>query len=274
MATGLAFHSSRNSQTGRRWTSIYTPDVVSVGEGPSSWSDYFNQQMRWSRGTFEVVLLDFWRCAHRLRPRQLLHYSLILTFYPSMALGWILGAVNALLFLGLGATGIHVSPTLCAMLYVDATAFCLFLYGRARRHNVSPHERIGSFGLIGMLMSILAAPVFAASLINAVLRRPARFVVTPKGASASPDRLVTFRRHLQWSALLGTGLVVAMAVRHTATLQTCLWPIIALVISILPVALWKTQREGRRSRPDVQMASSSMQSTTSDMADIAQAGRK
>ena len=55
MATGLAIHSRRNPETGARWRSVYTPDVVAVGEGPSSWGDYFGQQMRWSRGTFELL---------------------------------------------------------------------------------------------------------------------------------------------------------------------------------------------------------------------------
>ncbi len=34
MATGLALHGARNPKTARRWTSVYTPDVVAVGEGP------------------------------------------------------------------------------------------------------------------------------------------------------------------------------------------------------------------------------------------------
>lgn len=49
MATGLHLHSRRNPATGAKWRSVYTPDVVAVGEGPSSWSDYFSQQLRWSR---------------------------------------------------------------------------------------------------------------------------------------------------------------------------------------------------------------------------------
>ena len=49
-------HAARNPATGQRWRSVYTPDVLAVGEGPSSWTDYFSQQHRWSRGTDEVVV--------------------------------------------------------------------------------------------------------------------------------------------------------------------------------------------------------------------------
>ncbi len=79
------------------------------------------------------------------------------------------------------------------MLYSDAAALQVGLYLWNRRHNVSPHEPDGSGGLAGMAMSALSAPIYLKSLGAAVLRRPSRFVVTPKGGDASPDRVLTFR---------------------------------------------------------------------------------
>jgi cellulose synthase/poly-beta-1,6-N-acetylglucosamine synthase-like glycosyltransferase len=243
MATGLKLHSSRNPVTGRRWRSVYTPDVLAIGEGPSSWSDYFSQQLRWSRGTFEILTGMFWRRLFRLTPGRLMHYLLITTFYPSMALGWLLGGVNAVLYLAFGVQGIKVPVQLWFALYVDATAFQMLLYVRNRRHNVSPSEQEGSAGLIGMVMTVLTSPLYAASFVATLLRRPARFVVTAKGASTSTDSLFTFRRHLQW-AVLFAGAITASVIRGYATPQSCLWPGLALVICVLPVVLWLTH--GRR----------------------------
>ena len=210
MATGLKFHTRRNPASGRRWKSVYTPDVLAVGEGPSSWGDFFCQQMRWSRGTFEVLLKEMIFRLPRLSPGRALHYILITTFYPSMAIGWVLGAVNACLFLALGVQGVVVPVQLWLALYIDATAFQLWVYLRNRRYNVSPYEPEGSSGIKGMLMSIFAAPIFAASLIATILRLPAKFVVTPKGLSSSADHILTFRRHLQWAALLIGAIVLAI----------------------------------------------------------------
>ena len=210
MATGLKFHTRRNAASGRRWKSVYTPDVLAVGEGPSSWGDFFSQQMRWSRGTFEVLLKEMIFRLPRLSPGRALHYILITTFYPSMAIGWVLGAVNACLFLALGVQGVVVPVQLWLALYIDATAFQLWVYLRNRRYNVSPYEPEGSSGIKGMLMSIFAAPIFAASLIATILRLPAKFVVTPKGLSSSADHILTFRRHLQWAALLIGAIVLAI----------------------------------------------------------------
>ncbi|MCE3555735.1 glycosyltransferase [Pseudonocardia sp. RS11V-5] len=242
MATGLALHTRRNPATGRRWRSVYTPDVVAVGEGPSSWTDYFSQQLRWSRGTFEILSGSFWRRFLRLSPGRMLHYLLITTFYPSMALGWILGAVNATLYLAFGVAGIVVPPELWLALYVDATLFQAWVYIRNRRYNVSPYEAVGSAGLRGMAMSVLSAPIYASALTATVLRRPAKFVVTPKADAASPDRLRTFRRHLQWSALLAAALLASVVLGY-ANVDVMMWPAIALLVSLAPLALWALERD-------------------------------
>jgi cellulose synthase/poly-beta-1,6-N-acetylglucosamine synthase-like glycosyltransferase len=250
MATGLRFHTRRNPVGGGRWKSVYTPDVLAHGEGPSTWTDYFSQQMRWSRGTFEVLRRDFWRCWWRLRPGQLLHYGLIMTFYPSMALAWILGAINAVLYLGAGASGIHVPLDIWLALYIDTAVLQFALYVWNRRYNVSPYEVEGSFGLRGMLMSVLSAPIYASSLIATILGRPARFVITPKGSAANRDRLITFRRHLQWAVLLAGALIAAGALHH-ATVVTCFWPLLAFVVSMLPVGIWRFGTRAVLASPEI-----------------------
>ena len=63
-----------------------------------------------------------------------------------------------------------VPASLWLVLYVDAAALQVGLYFFNRRHNVSPHEDEGSAGLSGMLISALSAPIYAASLMAAVLR--------------------------------------------------------------------------------------------------------
>ncbi|WP_345422911.1 cellulose synthase catalytic subunit, partial [Actinomycetospora chlora] len=241
MATGLKFHTRRNPSSGRRWKSVYTPDVLAVGEGPSSWGDFFSQQMRWSRGTFEVLLKEMLLRLPRLSPGRALHYILITTFYPSMAIGWVLGAVNACLFLALGVQGVVVPVQLWLALYIDATAFQLWVYLRNRRYNVSPYEAEGSSGVKGMLMSIFAAPIFAASLIATILRLPARFVVTPKGLSSSADHILTFRRHLQWALLLAAAIVLAI-MQGYATPAVLLWPAVALAACLAPPVLCLVER--------------------------------
>ncbi|WP_082119387.1 glycosyltransferase family 2 protein [Saccharothrix sp. ST-888] len=236
MATGLEFHRRRNPATGATWRSVYTPDVLAVGEGPSSWTDFFSQQLRWSRGTYETILTQYWRAAWRLSPGRLLNYTLMVCFYPMAALTWLLGGISSVLYLGFGASGVHVSSQIWMMLYSDAAALQVLLYTWNRKHNVSPHEPAGSSGVAGMVMSALCGPIYAASLLQALVRRRSRFVVTPKGDSASPDRPATFRIHLFWVLLFGGSIAASFVTGHDHVAMRT-WACIALLFSLLPMLI-------------------------------------
>ncbi|MEV6299972.1 glycosyltransferase family 2 protein [Actinoplanes sp. NPDC051861] len=241
MATSLRMHAGKNPGTGRRWRSIYTPDVLAVGEGPSSWTDYFSQQHRWSRGTDEVCVAGFLRQVLRLGPRRAIHYALLMAYYPLTAIAWLLGAATAVCHIVLGAKGVQVPQQVWLMLYVDAALFQVGLYLWNRRHNVSPHEEAGSSGLAGMLLSTLCAPIYVTSFLQALLRRRAGFVVTPKGDSASPDRLLTFRTHLRWAAFFAALLAVAAMTGHAHGFMW-LWPSLNLALCLTPPLIWKVQK--------------------------------
>ncbi|WP_374198615.1 glycosyltransferase, partial [Streptomyces sp. ISL-111] len=87
------------------WRSVYTPDVLAVGEGPASWTDFFTQQLRWSRGTYETLFKQYGKALFRVPPGRLLSYTLMLVYYPMTAVNWLLGVLSCVLFLWFGASG-------------------------------------------------------------------------------------------------------------------------------------------------------------------------
>jgi cellulose synthase/poly-beta-1,6-N-acetylglucosamine synthase-like glycosyltransferase len=241
MATSLRIHATANPATGKRWRSVYTPDVLAVGEGPSSWTDYFTQQHRWSQGTDEVVVRKFAGVAWKLGPARALHYMLLMSYYPLTAAAWLLGFVNAACFLLLGAKGVQVPAQVWLMLYVDAAIFQVGLYLYNRRHNVSPHEGDGSSGLAGMLASTLCTPIYVSSFLSAMLRRRSGFVVTPKGDSASPDRFATFAPGLRWAGIYTALLVTALVLGNVDPAMYA-WPALNLAICLAPTVIWLSNR--------------------------------
>jgi cellulose synthase/poly-beta-1,6-N-acetylglucosamine synthase-like glycosyltransferase len=247
MATSLAWHSARNPLTGKRWTSVYTPDVLAVGEGPSSFTDFFAQQYRWSRGTFEALRGHLWRCLPGLGLGSKLHYLLISSYYPSAAVGWVLGAVNCLLYLILGTTGVRVQPQAWLAIYVDLALVQFCFYASNRKHNVSPHEPKGSSGVAGMFISVLAAPVYVAALFGTLTGRKASFVVTPKGDSQSPDGVRTFARHLRWAALFAAGLAASLWIDHPQS-SLRLWSIALILVCLTPALIWSAHSYAHRRR--------------------------
>ncbi|MFE4306584.1 glycosyltransferase family 2 protein [Streptomyces sp. NPDC056891] len=237
MATGFELHRRKNPRTGHYWRSVYTPDVLAVGEGPASWTDFFAQQLRWSRGTYETIVKQYWKAPFRTPPGRFLNYTLMLAYYPMTAVNWLLGILSGVLYLWFGASGTQVSTSVWLMIYSDAVALQIGLYLWNRRHNVSPHEPEGSGGLAGMAMSAFSAPIYLKSLGSAVLRTRGRFVVTPKGGETSPDRIMTFRIHLFWAAVLIASLAASVHFGHThAAMRT--WAFLALVIALAPIGLW------------------------------------
>ncbi|MEW2491190.1 cellulose synthase catalytic subunit [Streptomyces sp. NPDC048411] len=256
MATGFEMHRARNPHTGRKWRSVYTPDVLAVGEGPTAWTDFFTQQLRWSRGTYETILKQYWRGIGTLPVGKLFNYTMMIIFYPMSALNWILAALSCALFLGMGASGVQIDPVVWMMLYGNASALQIGLYIWNRRHNVSPHEPEGSGGMAGMMMSALSAPVYARSLMDAVLRRKSSFVVTPKGDSSSPDTLFgTFRIHLFFMVVFGGSIAASFVLGHSHPAMLT-WAALALLITAAPIFGWRytvhAEKKRRRGGPPLQ----------------------
>jgi cellulose synthase/poly-beta-1,6-N-acetylglucosamine synthase-like glycosyltransferase len=249
LATGLRIHTSRNPQTRTRWRSVYVTDVLAVGQGPESWGDFFTQQFRWSRGGFQVVGRHFTRTFFKLSPGRLFHYLLITSCYPAMALGWLLGAANAMLALGLAPGGLNAPVKIWTVLYLNATAFQLWVYIRSRDLNISPFEDVESPGLLGALMSIVTLPIYAMALLNAVTFRRGKFVVTPKGSASMADTIGTFRYQLGWAAAYVVAILASLLLHHP-TAWVLLWPSLSLVVCVLPVLLWRWDlRRVRQDRP-------------------------
>ncbi len=236
MATSLAIHAHKNPDTKQPWKSVYTPDVLAVGEGPDFWAPYFSQQWRWAAGTFDTWRRMVWRLFHRIPRRARLHYLLMLCYYPSVALIWLISAVSSGIYLAFGATAIQAPWQEFASLYMMTIAMQMCLYFWNRRYNVSPHEPAGSYGVAGMAISALTAPIYFSALVGIVLGKKAQFVVTTKGSNQNPDWFKTFRTHTRWAMLMFALLVcgVWFGRDHPAMV---LWAVMQIVICLTPFAL-------------------------------------
>jgi len=63
------------------WKSVYVPEIVSRGLVPEDLGSFFRQQLKWSRGVYEVVFAELPRAIGSLRWRQTLSYLTIGTYY-------------------------------------------------------------------------------------------------------------------------------------------------------------------------------------------------
>ncbi|SBW22184.1 family 2 glycosyl transferase [Candidatus Protofrankia californiensis] len=157
--------------------------------------------------------------------------------YPTVALTWLMGMLLTFSYMALGSTGVTVHISSWLALYIDVAVARLLLYIWLRRFNISPHEEKGSAGISGIFVSMLCTPFYSTAFVGALLRRPLGFVVTPKGQSASPDRLLTFRKHIFWAAISTASIAAAAVFGHVYPANT-VWAALSLLICLTPIVMW------------------------------------
>jgi hypothetical protein len=100
-----------------------------------------------------------------------------------------------------------------------------------------------------MVMSALSAPIYARSLMDTVLRRKSKFVVTPKGDSASPDTLFgTFRIHLFFILVFGGSIAAGLTLGHSHPAMIT-WATFALLITASPIFAWRYALRKAKKQP-------------------------
>jgi hypothetical protein len=248
--TSIRVHAATNPRTGNRWKGVYTPDVVAIGEGPTSWADYFNQQKRWAAGICEILVRPELRAPRELPTRRRWQYRLLQFYYPSVAVSLLLGNLASALYLLTGVGTAQLDVTVWAGLWgtTFGTWFLLWLW--LRRFNIAPHER-EEIGLTGMALALFAGPVYVAAGCTALLRRKLGFVVTAKGRLRTTESLRTFRLHLCWAAAAAGLLGASLLLGHGAPLLR-VWPVLTLLTGLGPplIALATNLGAGRAPEPD------------------------
>ena len=240
--TGMRVQGTINAVTGNSWRGVYTPDVLAIGEGPESWTDYFNQQKRWAYGIWEIVLKRNLRTGLRLSPRQRLLYSLVQLYYPSVGFAVLLGTIATAIYLLLGITAIRLNSLQWLALWSASMMSWLILWLWLRRFNLAVHERRES-GVAGMLLALFAGPVYVAAGVTALLHRPLTYAVTAKGHLKTRDSIRTFRLHLVWAVVAAVLLIVSFRFHHDYT-SLRVWGTLALITGLGPPLIVMASRLG------------------------------
>lgn len=74
LATSIALHADR-------WKSVYINKPLAPGLAPPDLTAWFNQQLKWARGVFELLLTTYWPTLRRLTIGQIITYGVRMTYY-------------------------------------------------------------------------------------------------------------------------------------------------------------------------------------------------
>jgi cellulose synthase/poly-beta-1,6-N-acetylglucosamine synthase-like glycosyltransferase len=223
-------------KNGGRWKGVYTPDILAVGEGPTSFTDFFNQQKRWAYGIWEILQKHSGKDFRLMTRRQALSFAMLQFFYPSVAVAWLLSFITAVL-IGSMHTQFTGSTGSLGILWLTSVASSFALFYWLRRFNLAEHER-KDWGLAGMSLLLMCIPVYVAAGWRAIMRKPLRYAVTAKGKLTSADNLQTFSPHLLW--LLGSAAsLAAMAVVGSPSIfSSVFWVLEHAAICAAPILIF------------------------------------
>lgn len=178
------------------WKSVYSPVVVSRGLVPEDFGSFCKQQLKWSRGVFEVLFEEFPRLFRKLSFWQKLSYAMIGTYY--------LSGVSSFLFLiipffyfwfDLMPVQMYFVRFLQYWLPVAIIGMAVYFY--VQRWMCDPDTERGIHWR-GSVLKFATWPVFLVGMIYAMINREIPYIPTAKkaGKGISP-----FLKPLLWHAL-------------------------------------------------------------------------
>jgi hypothetical protein len=227
--TSMAIYAAVNEATGCTWKGVYTPDILAVGEGPATYSDFFSQQKRWAYGIWEIARQHSPVLFPRMLTRQQrLSFFALQSHYPTTAIAWVGGITLTTLYLLGGVTVTHLPLLQWSVLFGANLLVGLLFFLCMRRFNLVEHER-RSWGFTGLALDLLTAPVYVAAAAAQLAGRPLQYVVTAKGSAATGDSWRTFRAHLLWLGIAVVSVLAGLMLDHDyPTLYA--WAVLTVVV--------------------------------------------
>jgi cellulose synthase/poly-beta-1,6-N-acetylglucosamine synthase-like glycosyltransferase len=221
------------------WRSVYLPEVVSRGLVPEDLGSFFRQQLKWSRGVYEVVFAELPRLFGKLRWRQRLSYLAIGTYYMfGITVPIFLLFPYLYLWAGVQPANMRFGEFIVYAAPVGVIGAAMYLF--VQRWLVDPSTERGTHWR-GAMLKLACWPVSLAGSVLAMVRAEIPYIPTAKEAV----RGRFFR--LCWPQLLLLGLyavtlgwIVNRRIWHTpegalALSSEAVWGMV--FFATLPVAL-------------------------------------
>ncbi len=168
----------------RGWKSVYVPRILARGLSPATLHAFFKQQLKWSRGTFELLFRVYPKLFRHFTLRQKLHYGL-LPLHFLIGLIFLLSFSVPVLSLLMAETPWNGSLLLFLLALIPILASELLIRAYIQRWVMEREER--GFHLIGGLLQITTWWVYLLGFLYAIVNKKVPYLPTPKGDENSTN---------------------------------------------------------------------------------------
>ncbi len=159
------------------WKSVYMPSILTRGLVPATMSSYFKQQLKWSRGTWELLLVTYPRLFTKFTWRQKLHYFL-LPFHYLSGIIFFLNFLIPVISLATGLIPLRMDIVAFALATFPMLAMSVLIRHYVQKWVAEEGER--GFHIVGGILQIGAWWVHSIGFIYTLLRKKVPYIPTPK----------------------------------------------------------------------------------------------
>lgn len=177
-AAGLAedMHTSMQLHA-KGWKSVYVPAVLARGLVPSTLSAYYKQQLKWSRGVFDLFVHVYPKLFSKFTWSQRLHYGTIPLHYLSGFI-FLINFLIPILALVFDVSPMHFDLT-DFLLVILPMVSCIILIRHFVQWWVMEDEERG-FHVVGGLLMIGTWWIFILGVLYTISGKKIPYVPTPK----------------------------------------------------------------------------------------------
>ncbi|MFD2035795.1 glycosyltransferase [Belliella marina] len=166
------------------WKSLYVPKIVSRGLVPSSLSAYYSQQLKWSRGTFDLWFNLVPKLFNKFTLAQKFHYTLMPVYY----LFGIITLIDILVPIYSLSTGEYpwlLNPTLFFTYFIPFLILSMFFRWKAQQWLMEPHER--GLHLAGGILRVGTWWIYIVGFVYTLFNHKVPYIPTPKEHSSKNE---------------------------------------------------------------------------------------
>ncbi|MCH4824001.1 glycosyltransferase [Gramella lutea] len=161
----------------RNWKAVYLPKILAQGLAPSNLTSYFKQQLKWARGTFDLLFKVYPKLFNKFSLRQKIHFGILPLHYLSgliTLLNFIIPIIS-LLFSITPWKG-NVIDFGLALLPMVGSSILIRTY--IQKWVIQRKER--GFHLIGGLLEINTWWIYLLGFFYTILNKNIPYLPTPK----------------------------------------------------------------------------------------------
>jgi cellulose synthase (UDP-forming) len=159
------------------WKSVYVPKILTRGLVPATLASYYKQQIKWARGTFELLFAVYPKLFKQFTWRQKIHYFTLPLYY-------LFGVFNLIDFLipvialALAEFPWYVSLGEFVSMFMPFMLILVCIRQFAQRWYLEKSEK--GFHLLGGILRTGTWWIFTLGLVYSVFRIKVPYIPTPK----------------------------------------------------------------------------------------------